>query len=75
MPNYISVNNKPLLVYLNMTYDVWVRDAMHWAELNGYAAGDFEEIISEKVFWIYMNKGLCENRPIVFVKTIYPELR
>lgn len=76
MPNYVSVNHKPYLVYMNKSYDVWIRDAHHWAVLNGYdPEKDFRNTISEVVFRAYLDKGILENWPIIFVTIIYPELR
>ena len=58
---------KPYIVYLNKTYDVWMRDAHKWAEDNNV---EYEEIISEVAFWVYIEKGLLIGKPVIFVKDI-----
>jgi hypothetical protein len=66
------------LVYLNKSYDVWMRDAHQFAINNGYTLNpgsgsgfkEFKEILSEPVFWVYMEKGLLNNVPVIFVKDI-----
>jgi len=60
------------IVYLNKTYDVWARDAHTWAEKNNIPVKD-ENIISEVVFWHYLERGMLENNPIYFCKDIQHE--
>ncbi len=57
------------VVYLNKSYDVWARDAHAWAEENNIPVKD-ENIISEVVFWNFMERGLLEKAPIYFCKDI-----
>ena len=62
---------KPYIVYLNKSYDVWMRDAHKWAEDNNMVKDiDYQEIISEVVFWAYMDKDLLINTPVLFCKNI-----
>lgn len=58
---------KPYLVYMNKFNDVWLSDAYVWYKAHGYVESDFEEILSEVVFYTYLNKGLLNNRPCIFV--------
>ena len=58
---------KVYIVYLNKTYDVWAMDAHTWAEKNNLPT---DNIISEVVFWHYMDKGLLEGKPVYFCKDI-----
>lgn len=62
---------KPYLVYLSSSNDVWVSDAYTWFKKNGYKEEDFEEIISEKVFYCFLSRvpgpNIFENRPVMFV--------
>ena len=60
---------KTYVVYLNKTYDVWARDAHKWAEDNNIPVKD-ENIISEVVFWNFMERGLLDKAPIYFCKDI-----
>lgn len=60
---------KAYVVYLNKTYDVWARDAHTWAENNNIPV-EGENIISEVVFWHYMEKGILDKVPIYFCKDI-----
>lgn len=57
------------IVYLNKTYDVWARDAYTWAEKNNIPATE-NNVISEPVFWMYIERGLLENVPVYFCKDI-----
>ena len=62
---------KPYIVYLNKSYDVWMRDAHKWAEDNNMVKDiDYQEIISEVVFWAYMDKDLLLTLLYYSVKTL-----
>lgn len=63
---------KCYVVYLNKSYDVWMRDASKWAKDNSI---EYTEILSEPVFWHYMSKGLLTGVPVFFVKDILTEHR
>jgi len=56
---------KPYLVYLSSSNDVWVSDAYCWFKSNGYKEDDFEGIISEKVFYCFLDKGLIDTAMFV----------
>ena len=58
---------KPYIVYLNKSYNVWLRDAYKWAQDNHF---EYQDIISEVVFWAYMEKDLLNNTPVLFCKDI-----
>lgn len=61
---------KVYIVYLNKTYDVWAMDAEIWAEKNNLPT---DNIISEVVFWHYMEEGLLDGKPVYFCKDIQQE--
>ena len=58
---------KPYIVYLNKSYNVWMRDAHKWAQDNHI---EYQEILSEVVFWAYLDKGLLDGIPVLFCKDI-----
>ena len=58
---------KPYIVYLNKSYNVWLSDAYKWAQDNNI---EYQHIISEVVFWAYMDKNLLNKIPILFCKDI-----
>lgn len=61
---------KPYIVYLNKSYDVWMRDADKWARDNNI---EYEEIISEVVFWHYLKSDHLNGVPVLFCKNITTE--
>lgn len=69
MPND---KNLPSIIYLNKRYDVWMRDALDWAEQKGWVEGkDYYEIISEVAYWKLFDNGLrSPEAPVYFVKDI-----
>jgi hypothetical protein len=58
---------KPILVYLSSSKDVWVSDAYTWMKNNGYVESDFEEVVSEKVFWMFILDGRYNGKTFMFV--------
>ena len=67
--NQIVYKDKPYLVYLNKSYDVWASDAIEWIDRNGYKREDFH-VISEVLFWLYISKDQLSGIPCYFVKDI-----
>ena len=57
------------VIYLNKSYDVWARDAHTYAKEKNILVKD-ENIISEVVFWNFMERGLLDGAPIYFCKDI-----
>jgi len=60
------------VVYLNKSYGVWAMDAHTWAEKNNISVPD-QNIISEVVFWHYMEDGHLDGKPVYFCKDVQPE--
>jgi len=59
----------PYIVYLNKAYDVYAKDAYAWARKNNiFILNDGENIISEKIFWLLLEKGNLEGKPVYFCK-------
>lgn len=69
MPN---LNNLPNVVYLNKSYDVWMRDAATWVENKGWIKDkDFYQVISETAYWMLFDNGrISQDTPVYFVKDI-----
>ncbi len=57
------------VVYLNKREDVWARDAHTWAKKNNIDVKD-ENIISEVVFYNFLDRGLLEGKAIYFCREI-----
>ena len=55
------------IVYLNKQYDVWARDAYKWSEKNNINIPD-ENIISEVVFYNFLERGLLDGKAIYFCR-------
>jgi hypothetical protein len=66
-PTISTKTKKPILVYLSSSKDVWVSDAYTWMKNNGYVERDFEEVISEKVFWMFTLDGRYNGKTFMFV--------
>lgn len=61
----------PYVVYLNKTYDVWMRDAHKWCTDQGWEEGrDYEAIISETIFYWMREKRKGLGAPFYFVQDI-----
>jgi hypothetical protein len=57
------------VVYLNKRNDVYARDAHTWAKNNNILVKD-ENIISEVIFYNFLDRGLLDGKAIYFCKDI-----
>ena len=65
-------NPKPYLVYMNLSKDVWVSDAYVWMENNNFTETDFQEIISEFIFNMFVEGDVVGSTPLYFVNAPEP---
>lgn len=64
------------IVYLNKSFDVWLRDGMKFAEINGLNVPENNShniVISEVVFHHHLQNKLIGNTPCYFVTEMLTE--
>lgn len=61
----------PYLVYLNKSYDSSLAATEIWAKRNNVNTADFS-VISETIFWHWLEDGKLENVPVYFCKDKRP---
>lgn len=63
------MNENTYVVYLNKHNDVWASDAHTWAKKNNIDVKD-DNIISEVVFYNFLDRGLLDGKAIYFCREI-----
>jgi hypothetical protein len=59
---------KPYVVYLSTSNNSYARDAYDWMRENNISENDVKAVISEKVFYSYLEDGCIGNHPVYFIK-------